>query len=85
MPYKGFYWKLSGLQEARRQTRPLSVLYFVYVKSVSNAAKNARIQQREEQAANREFLRDEEGELCGPGIADWIVSSTNRIFFIINL
>ena len=37
---------------------------------VIGAAKGARIQQREEQVANHEHLRDEEGELYGPGIAD---------------
>ena len=37
---------------------------------MSDAAKRARIQQREDHVANQEHLRDEEGELYGPGIAD---------------
>jgi len=37
---------------------------------VSDAAKRAQIEQREEQVAYREFLHDQEGELYGPGIAD---------------
>ena len=36
----------------------------------SDVAKNARIQLREEQVANRELLYDEEGELYAPGIGD---------------
>ena len=37
---------------------------------VSDATTWARIQQREEKVANREHLRDKEGELYGPGIID---------------
>ena len=37
---------------------------------VSDALRTARIQQREEQVANREHLRDEKGELYRPDIAD---------------
>ena len=37
---------------------------------MSDGAKKVRINQREEQVANRELLNEQKDELYGPGIAD---------------